>query len=153
MRSAEKELEMPLDGIDPEATRVIIGKEEVFIPPMTWYVLKLCWPLFDPAKQKPAEEKTISDIIDEAITMIAAALVLSRPEYTIDYINKHLRWDEREGLLRASTELLAKSGFTNAGEAVATSQEGPGMGTLNGSSPNASLVEFATETGTELNKQ
>lgn len=133
---------------DPESTKVIIGKQEYYVPPISWYALKRIWPFLSSKEGNP--DKTFEDMIDTAIVIISTAFLLSKPEFTPEEISKKLLFNEAQDLLPIVAELLEKSGFRNLGEAMAAS---PSTGTLNGSSPNAPPEEFAAATGTELNAQ
>lgn len=134
--------------LDPEATKVVIGKQEYYVPPIPWYSLKRIWPFLSSKEGKP--DQTFEEMIDTAITILSTAFLLSKPEFTPEEISKKLLFNEAQELLPAIAELLNKSGFGNLGETMAAS---PSMGTLNGSSPNVQPEVSAVATGIELNAQ
>ena len=134
---------------DPDDTLFEIGNEKIWVPPLVWYNLRRLEPFLREKRDKPDVEN--NEVIETALTILAEALVLSRPECDKEYLEKRIRGNQIVKLFQSHAELLAKSGFTTGGEAAVGEGEAasPGTGTLNGSSPSAPQEISTEEIGSE----
>jgi hypothetical protein len=134
---------------EPDGVIIKIGDpvEEIEVPHLVWYNLRRLEGFFSEKQSKPDESNY--DLMNTAVTVIAEALVLIRPDCTKEYLEQKIYGDQAGDFYASYIKLLQKSGFNNLGEAIATSVAAltPGTGMSNGLSQNALPEASTAETG------